>query len=55
MKYSNQSDDFYERPAIGRFFFFPKGALTHHREAAVVRSCGGQESMIAMTKGGDVS
>ena len=30
MKYSNQSDDFYERPAIGRFFFFPKGALTHH-------------------------
>ena len=24
-KYSNQSDDFYERPAIGRFFFFPKG------------------------------
>lgn len=30
MKFSNQSDDFYERPAIGRFFFFPKGALTHH-------------------------
>ena len=27
-KYSNQSDDFYERPAIGRFFFFPKGALS---------------------------
>ena len=36
MKYSNQSDDFYERPAIGRFFFFPKGpkgALTHHLQA----------------------
>ena len=33
MKYSNQSDDFYERPAIGRFFFFPKGALTHHLQS----------------------
>lgn len=22
---------------------FPKGALTHHREAAVVRSCGGKK------------
>ena len=32
MKYSNQSDDFYERPAIGRFFFFPKGALNHHQQ-----------------------
>lgn len=30
MKYSNQSNDFYGRPAIGRFFFFPKGTLTHH-------------------------
>ena len=33
MKYSNQSDDFYERPAIGRFFFFPKDALTHHLQS----------------------
>ena len=32
-KYSNQSDDFYERPAICRFFFFPKGALTHHLQS----------------------
>ena len=32
-KYSNQSDDFYERPAIGRFFFFPKGAFIHHLQS----------------------
>ena len=32
-KYSNQFNDFYERPAIGRFFFFPKGALTHHLQS----------------------
>ena len=34
MKYSNQSDDFYERPAIGRFFFFPKGALSEFWDRA---------------------
>lgn len=27
MKYSNQSDDFYERPAIGRFFFSRRAHL----------------------------
>ncbi len=37
-KYSNQYDDFYERPAIDRFFFFPKGALTHHPKGGGIAS-----------------